>query len=121
MTEVLHLEIPAENPQRAVEFYTQVFDWKVEEWGTEDCWLRLTGGQRAPVVDGAILKRPPTFRNVVNSIGVRSLDEYAEKVKAHGGKILEPKMEITGVGWVAYFSDTEGNVYGMYQRVPQPQ
>ena len=119
MPGVVHLEIPAEDPQRAVEFYTQVFNWKVEEWGTEDYWLRMTDSQGAPGIDGAILKRPPTFRNVVNSIGVKSLDEYTEKVKAHGGKILEPKMEIAGVGWVAYFSDTEGNVHGIYQSIPQ--
>jgi predicted enzyme related to lactoylglutathione lyase len=27
-TRVIHFEIPADDPQRAVDFYTRVFDWK---------------------------------------------------------------------------------------------
>jgi len=34
---VIHFEIPADDPQRAVDFYTRVFDWKFQKWaGPQD-------------------------------------------------------------------------------------
>ncbi len=32
-----------------------------------------------------------------------------------GGAVVLPKMAVPGVGWLAYFSDTEGNVFGMME------
>jgi hypothetical protein len=47
----------------------------------------------------------------VNTIGVESVDEFAAKVEASGGKVVLPKMAIPGVGWQAYCTDTEGNIF----------
>ena len=33
-----------------------------------------------------------------------------------GGKLITSKMPIAGVGWLAYFLDTEGNMTGIMQR-----
>ncbi len=115
MPRVVHFEIPADDPQRALEFYTGVFNWKVDKWGTEDYWLVMTDGQGEPGINGAILKRSSAFNRVVNSIGVRSVDEYAERIEAHGGRIVQPKMQIGSAGWVAYFSDPEGNISGLFE------
>jgi predicted enzyme related to lactoylglutathione lyase len=115
MPSVVNLEIPANNPQRALEFYTAVFNWKVDGWGTEKYWLTMKGVQEQPPISGAILKRVPPFYNVVSPINVKSVDEFAERIEASGGKIVQPKTAIPGSGWVAYFSDTEGNVQGIYE------
>ncbi|WP_276699221.1 VOC family protein [Methanobacterium formicicum] len=32
MPKVIHFEIPAEEPERAVEFYRKVFGWKIDKW-----------------------------------------------------------------------------------------
>jgi len=32
MSRVVHFEIYADDPERAVKFYTSVFDWKVNKW-----------------------------------------------------------------------------------------
>ena len=34
---------------------------------------------------------------------------------ASGGSIALPKMPVPGVGWLAYFKDTEGNIFGAMQ------
>lgn len=34
---------------------------------------------------------------------------------AAGGAVVLPKMAVPGVGWLAYFRDTEGNVFGMME------
>ncbi|MGZ7109599.1 MAG: VOC family protein, partial [Methanobacterium sp.] len=30
MSKVIHFEIPAEDPERAIKFYEDVFGWKIE-------------------------------------------------------------------------------------------
>jgi hypothetical protein len=54
----------------------------------------------------------------INSVEVKSVDEYMEKATRNGGKVARPKMSIPGVGYQAYFLDTEGNVVGVFQADP---
>ncbi len=55
---------------------------------------------------------------VVNTINVDDVDAALEKVAAAGGAVAMPKSAIPGVGWNAYFTDTEGNLWGVYQDDP---
>jgi len=54
MPRPVHFEIPAENPQRAIDFYTKVFGWKFSKWdGPMDYWIISTGQAPEPGIDGA--------------------------------------------------------------------
>jgi len=64
-----------------------------------------------------MMKRNPG-QPVVNTIEAPSVDEYTAKVETNGGKIVVPKMAIPGVGWLAYFTDPEGNIHGIH--TPDP-
>jgi len=44
---------------------------------------------------------------------VDDLDESIELVLKAGGTEAVAKMPVLGVGWLAYFHDTEGNIFGM--------
>ena len=113
MPRVVHFEIPAKDPERAVEFYKKVFGWKIEKWdGPIDYWLVETGESGEPGINGAI-HSAENFKTVVNTVGVESVDEYLEKVKQAGGRILIPKGPVPGVGYVAFAEDTEGNAFGI--------
>lgn len=115
MPRVVHFEIPADNPDRAVKFYSSVFNWKVEKWaGPIEYWLVTTGSKEAPGIDGAIMVRGQE-NCVINTIDVPLVDEFVAKIKAKGGKIVQPKTAIPGVGYFAYFKDTEGNKFGIMQ------
>jgi hypothetical protein len=46
---------------------------------------------------------------------VVDLDASVLRVGELGGTIVVPKMAIQTVGWLAYASDTEGNIFGMMQ------
>ncbi len=40
MSRVVHFEIPADDPARAVKFYEKVFGWKFQKWeGPMEYWL----------------------------------------------------------------------------------
>ena len=124
MGRVVHFEIHAADPERAVKFYESVFDWEIRKWdGPLDYWLVLTG-EDDEGIDGAILKRMgdnpasagmPPVMGYVNTVQVDDLDESIAKALQAGGTEALAKMPVAGVGWVAYMNDTEGNVFGMMQ------
>jgi len=119
MARVVHFELAADDPERAIQFYQNVFGWQIQKWeGPQDYWLATTGEQGTPGIDGAIMRRNPNMPAVVNTIGVASLDEALAKLTANGGTIVEPKMTIPHVGYLAYCKDTEGNFFGIIQNDP---
>jgi uncharacterized protein len=119
MPRPVHFEIPAENPQRAIDFYTKVFGWKFSKWdGPMDYWIITTGQLPEPGIDGGLMPRRDPNQPCVNTIGVTNLDETVATVLANGGVIALPKMPVPGVGWLAYCKDTEGHIFGMMQNDP---
>ena len=55
---------------------------------------------------------------VINYLSVPSVDEYQEKVKKAGGKILMPKADVMGQGWFAIFEDPSGTRMALWQQNP---
>ncbi|MBM4237177.1 MAG: VOC family protein [Euryarchaeota archaeon] len=116
MPRVVHFEINAEDPQRAVKFYRKVFGWKISKWGGPvDYWLVETGDKEEPGIDGAIMPRMKRGAHVYNTIGVPSYEDAVKKIEKNGGKMITPKNAVPGVGWVGYFKDTEGNVLSIIE------
>jgi predicted enzyme related to lactoylglutathione lyase len=118
MPRVVHFEIPADDPKRAVEFYSSVFGWQISQWGGPgDYWLAGTGDRGEPGIDGAIMARQ-SGGTVTNTIGVPDLDESMRKVVAGGGSVIQGKSTVPGIGYMAYCRDTEGNAFGIMQFDP---
>jgi hypothetical protein len=51
----------------------------------------------------------------VNTISVASIDATIPVIEANGGTLVVPKMEVGDMGWVAYFTDPEGMIHGMWE------
>ncbi|MBU0508943.1 VOC family protein [bacterium] len=121
MPRVIHFEIPADDPERAAEFYRKVFDWKIEKWaGPMDYWMCRTGPEGEPGINGAIMHRmsPKTGDSpaaYICTIGVPGFDDYARRVAEAGGSLTMPKQVVPGVGWFAYCTDSEGNLFGIIE------
>jgi len=116
MPRVVHFEIDAKKPEKAIAFYEKVFGWKIEKWkGPIDYWLIMTGKEKDPGIDGGLSKRTEAEPSTVNTIDVPSVDKYVKKIVESGGKIIRPKMAVPGVGWMAYFKDPEGNTWGIME------
>lgn len=112
---VVHFEIPADNPERAVKFYKKVFNWKIETWaGPMDYWLVTAGDEKEPGINGAITPKA-NLTVTTNTINVPSVDDFVKKIKDAGGKVLQGKMAVPGIGYMAYCADTEGNMFGIMQ------
>jgi predicted enzyme related to lactoylglutathione lyase len=116
MPRVIHFEIPAKDPAKAVDFYHTVFDWKIQKWdGPMDYWLVGTGENGTPGIDGGIYTPEQGINGTVNTIDVPDIHAYLAKVTAAHGVVVAPVHEIPGMGLLAYCKDTEGNLFGMMQ------
>ena len=118
MPRPVHFELPADQPERLIAFYEKVFGWKFTKWdGPMPYWMISTGAGE-PGIDGGVTPRAHPGQAVTNTIAVANLDEAIAAVTAAGGTITVPRMPIPGIGWLAYFSDTEGNPGGLMQNDP---
>jgi|SRR6516162_5848731 predicted enzyme related to lactoylglutathione lyase len=125
MGRVIHFEIHAAQPARAIGFYEKMFGWKFNKWGSQDYWLVDTGDASKPGINGGLLPRrgdaPGEMAPVhgyVCTADVDNLDAHLAKLGPSGGTLALPKMAIPTVGWLAYGKDTEGNIFGMMQADP---
>lgn len=121
MGRVVHFEINADDPARAAKFYGDTFGWQIQKWGGPiEYWLVTTGPQGTAGIDGAIQRRSGTAGSgsptgYVCTIDVDDLDAALGKATAAGATVASPKHPVPGIGWVAYATDTEGNLFAMMQ------
>src|SRR5690348_9288852 len=69
MPRIVHFEIHADDPERAIGFYTALFGWEISRWGEMDYWLIRTG-EGTPGIDGGLTRRqgpPPPEGQAVTS------------------------------------------------------
>ncbi len=122
MPRVVHFEISANEPEKVVTFYENVFGWKVTKWeGPQDYWLVETGEDEEPGINGGISRPNEVLSGTVNTIGVTDIDAYIEKVKQNGGVVVVEKHAIPGVGYNAYCKDVEGTLFGIHVEDPTAQ
>ena len=126
MNRVVHFEIQATDPDRAAQFYRDVFGWAIEKWegGDFEYWMVMTAepDSKEPGINGGLLRRPantPPLECGTNAyactVQVENYDETAERILAAGGIVAMPKFAIAGMAWQGYFIDTEDNVFGIHQ------
>jgi predicted enzyme related to lactoylglutathione lyase len=119
MSKVVHFELPADDPKRAVAFYEKVFGWTVMKWeGPVNHWLVTAGPDDELGINGAITARTNAEQVTTCSMSSTSVDESAKKVVEAGGSVIMPKGPVPGVGWLFMCKDTEGNVFGIIEFDP---
>jgi predicted enzyme related to lactoylglutathione lyase len=115
--------MPVEDFGRAINFYETVFGWKVtkEDRPSGPYYSVKTGEESEPGINGSFFKKEEGWTSISNVINVEHIDPIIKKIKELGGEIVFPKTVINGVGYLAYFKDTEGNTFGMMQSDPNAQ
>lgn len=124
MNRVVHFEIQAENCERAMKFYKDVFDWSFTKWGEQEYWMVMTAEKDSKElgINGGLQPRPtkiPPKECGTNAftctVQVENFDETAKKIEAAGGIVAMPKFALPKMAWQGYFLDTEGNTFGVHQ------
>ena len=116
MPRTVHFEIYADDVDRASKFYADLFGWEINKWdGPPQMDYRLVNSGEGPGIDGGITGRPFEGISGINYVHVDDVDDYAGKAQAAGGSVLQPKIPILGIGYIAICQDTEGNPIGLFQ------
>ena len=117
----MHFEIPADDESRARDFYTSAFGWEFQVMPEMEYSLAMTtpmdqeGRPTVPgSINGGLFKRGELTAPVI-TVDVEDIDAALEKIAALGGTVHRAKMEVPGMGWNAYFTDSEGNIVGLWQ------
>lgn len=121
---VVHFEIPFDDGDRARKFYADTFGWQIMQMPEMSYTIVTTGpsdpesGPKEPgFINGGMFERSPDFPgkspNIV--IDVPSIDDALAKVAEAGGTPLGEKMPVGDMGFAGYFTDTEGNLIGLWE------
>jgi predicted enzyme related to lactoylglutathione lyase len=120
---VVHFDVYADEVDRAIAFYQQVFGWAIAKAEGMDYWL-ITTGEGQPGIDGGLSQRERPTAGTVPQFGftctvdVEDVQAAVAAVVAAGGSAVHPPGPVPGVGYLAYVRDTEGNHLGLMQRDP---
>lgn len=126
---IVHFEIPADNVERAKKFYEELFGWEIKKFdyegepyymiktveANEKGMVKMPGS-----INGGMMKRQNPGQVFTNYIAVEDIDSMLVSIEEKGGEALMPKTEIgAGMGWIAMFKDSEGNVMGLHEVPPE--
>src|SRR5258708_18350086 len=104
------------NTSAAGQFYSDVFDWKIETDSTYN-YVQFKpesgpgGGFVEPGIDAPVEYKPD---RLLVYVATDDIDATLASIEAHGGKTVLPKTEIPYVGWWAVFTDPSGNHLALF-------
>ncbi len=114
---VVHWEMWSPDPARVSRFYAEVFGWKGQDIPGMNYTLVDTGGPGG--INGGIMtpQKGEWPAKLTLYVDVDDVEAYGAKVVAAGGRLLVPRMEVPGVGFLALFADPDERVLGLWQRI----
>jgi uncharacterized protein len=123
MAGIVHFEIPADDQGRATRFYQSAFDWTINAMPDMDYNMvtttptdEKTGMPKSPgAINGGMFAREGDLKTPIITVDVEDIDATLAQIESLGGSVVKPKDAIPGMGYYAYFRDTEGNVLGLWQ------
>jgi predicted enzyme related to lactoylglutathione lyase len=118
---IVHVEIPASDTKAAGEFYSRLFDWKLElDPNFDYLQFNAEGGPGGGFVQvgelGGMQYKPDSL---LVYVGTDDIDGTLARAESLGGKTIVPKSEIPQVGWFAVLTDPTGNRIGLYSSIGQ--
>jgi hypothetical protein len=117
ISEVVHFEIPAKDPERLRKFYTDVFGWKFKNSAAQNMqyWNITTGTRHSPGVEGGLYKKGSPNQTPVNYIATTDVEEAMAEVERSGGHVTVGDRNTPGHGRTALCTDPEGNPIGLFE------
>jgi predicted enzyme related to lactoylglutathione lyase len=130
---VVHFEIHASEPQRLIDFYSELLGWKFTQYGDVPYWTIDTGdgaigntaGKPGMGINGGLTQRqgpspaagaPVNGCNVV--VGVDgSVDDLMKRGIELGAAEAMPTEDMEGIDRGGYLTDPDGNLFGLLSPV----
>ena len=112
-------EIPVTEISRAKKFYETIFEIKMEDMEMPDMkYAMFPFDPMKGKVAGGLAQSPMHIPGATGSIiylnANPDLQKVLDRIEKAGGKITMPKTSIGQNGFMAFFSDTEGNTIALH-------
>jgi uncharacterized protein len=110
---LVHFEVPASDTSRALNFYGQMFGWKLENMPGP---VEYHMGQIDDSMGGAIFPADQGSggHGIFVYFDVDDINAGSAQVRDLGGK-ADDAQPVPQMGWFARCEDTEGNAFGLWQ------
>lgn len=116
---VVYFEIPVEDLDRAIRFYSEVFNFELFKTTIDGNEMALFPFEdKALGISGALAKGKiykPSIEGALVYFRTKNIDENLKLAVENGGEILYPKTSNGELGFVAEFKDSEGNRVALHQ------
>ena len=114
-------EIPTVDFDRAKKFYGEILGSEIEEMSMGEYRMGMLPGGGEGAIGGAIVKTegsvPSENGTLVYLNAGADLSPILERIEAAGGKVVMPKTMITEeIGYMATFTDSEGNRVALHSQ-----
>lgn len=116
-----YFDLTVQDLSAAQNFFGSVLGWKFERFPMPYEYYRIkAGADDEPGINGGIGAVKDTIisggRPWVNlTMVVPRLDRCIAKVKANGGRVVEPRTAIPGIGWYATCAEPGGLMFGILE------
>jgi predicted enzyme related to lactoylglutathione lyase len=112
--QIVHFEIPAEDPGEGREFWGSLFGW---QFAATPMPFEYHVTQISDQTGAAITNMEPGKRGARAYFDVEDINAGASRVRELGGDASE-RRPVPGIGWVAICKDPAGNDFGLWQNDP---
>ena len=122
---IVHVEIPADDTQRAMKFWGELAGWQFKAYEGEG-----GDGGGAPEYNmfegepgGAIYPSTDADKSILVYFETDDIDAELDRIRDSGGD-TEDKMPVPSMGWFAQAKDPEGNPFAVWQvdeNAPMPE
>lgn len=114
----VHIEIASSEPGRTRRFMEDVFGWKFEDHPDMNYMTYAPASPPGGGIMAPMENQPPGMLNYLLS---NDVDADLRRIEAAGGHVVQPKMEIPGVGWWAGFTEPTGIMLAVFQPKAMPR
>ena len=119
-----YFDLTVMDVEAARRFFEACLGWRFVPFDPIPGYYRIqAGSSNEPGIDGGIgaMKDFPQSEGrslTLMTIPVPDVDDIISKVETNGGRIVEPKRSIPGIGWFCTCAEPGGLLFGVLQPHP---
>jgi predicted enzyme related to lactoylglutathione lyase len=116
-----YFDLTVHDLAQARTFFQKVLGWRFERFPMPYEYYRIqAGSENEPGIDGgigAVKDAPISGGNPMTqvTVPVPNVDRALSDVEANGGRVIEAKMPIPGIGWYATCAEPGGLRFGIIE------
>jgi uncharacterized protein len=112
----VHIELQTQDVEKSKKFYTEMFDWKLEEF-QDMGYTMIDVGEGT---GGGMMKKPAPDMpdNWLPYILVDDVAASTKKAQSLGTTVCKDITEVQGMGWFSVITDPTGASFGLWQTKP---